>query len=390
MLNTTNSTAMNEIMDFPEFVYATNATLNFSYESYDIGENPDWCEPGEEEIVIKAFQTCVFCLVFLMGVVGNCLVIATFALYRRQRLRSMTDVFLFHLALADLFLLLTLPLQATDTYQGWIFPEFLCKATRSSYAINTCSGLLLLACISVDRYMVVARAQEMLRLRNEILTAGKVAAVVVWLVAVLLSLPEILFSKVLHQGNETYCSMQIKGTIKMASNGATIAVFCLSFLIMATCYSLIARVLWEGSAQRRGKQWHRQRTLKLMVSLVLVFLVFQLPYTVVLSRKIVGGFCNLLSEYITSTLAYTRCCLNPILYALVGVRFRNDMLKLIRDSGCKCGMYVKPQVLSSSVISPSSPALTVLSACSPTAAERSNSKSETGPQLKFSFSGTKC
>lgn len=340
----------------------------------------DYCEAGDHEFTIKMFQTCVFCLIFLLGVVGNCLVIATFALYRRLRLRSMTDVFLFHLALADLLLLLTLPLQAVDTHLGWIFYVPLCKATRACYAINTYSGLLLLACISVDRYLVVARSQEMFRLRSQILTGGKVAALGVWLVAVLLSLPEILFSGVSGSGIEAYCGIIATGRVKMATNGAIIAVFCLSFFIMVTCYSLIAQVLWEGHSQRRGKQWHRQRTLKLMVALVLVFLIFQLPYTVVLSRKMAGQFCALLLEYITCTLAYTRCCLNPILYALVGVRFRHDVLRLIHDSGCSCDLV--PQTVS---IFPSSSALTGLSACSPTSPERSYSSNETGRHTKFQF-----
>ncbi|XP_059180216.1 C-C chemokine receptor type 10 [Centropristis striata] len=344
---------------------------------------PSPCEAGDHELTIKTFQTCVFCVIFLLGVVGNCLVIATFALYRRLRLRSMTDVFLFHLALADLLLLLTLPLQAVDTQLGWVLPVELCRATRACYAINTYSGLLLLACISVDRYMVVARAQDMLRLRSQILSIGIAAAAGVWLVAVLLSLPEILYSGV----SDFFCGMIANRRVKMATNGAIIGIFCLSLVVMVTCYSLIARVLWEGNANRRGKQWHRQRTLKLMVALVLVFLLFQLPYTVVLSCKMAGQFCNLLIEYITCTLAYTRCCLNPILYALVGVRFRNDVLKLIRDSGCHCGLGLPPHSLSSTSISLSSPASKMIS-FSPTSPEPSYSSYETVP-TKFQFPVTK-
>lgn len=385
-----------ESYDFNYSLWNTSIIPDFDFDSFSNSSNTtDWsgfdsgfCEAGEEEFTIKTFQTCVFCLIFLLGVVGNCLVIATFALYRRLRLRSMTDVFLFHLALADLLLLFTLPLQAVDTQMGWIFSVHLCKATRASYAINTYSGLLLLACISVDRYMVVARAQEMLRLRSQILTGAKVAAVGVWLVAVFLSLPEILYTGVSGSGSEAYCGMLTSGTVKMATNGAIIAVCCLCFFVMVICYSSIARVLWEGNAQRRGKQWHRQRTLKLMVTLVLVFLLFQLPYTVVLSRKMAGPVCSLLSEYITCTLAYTRCCLNPILYALVGVRFRNDVLRLVRDSGCRCGARLASQSVSSTSISPSSPALKVLSACSPTSLEPSYSSNETVP-TKFTFPGTK-
>uniref|UniRef100_A0A672ZRI3 Chemokine (C-C motif) receptor 10 n=1 Tax=Sphaeramia orbicularis TaxID=375764 RepID=A0A672ZRI3_9TELE len=352
--------------------------LGFNFDDYDntsdfhnLSDFGGWCEADEQAFTIRMFQTCVFCVIFILGVMGNGLVIATFSLYRRFRLRSMTDVFLLHLALADLLLLLTLPLQATDTHLGWIFPSLLCKATRACYAINTYSGLLLLACISVDRYMVVARAQEMLRLRTQILTGGKIAAVCVWFVAVLLSLPEILFSGVSVSGidNDTHCVMKISGGVKMATNGAIISIFCLSLIVMVTCYSLIAKVLWEGRGFRRGTL-HRQRTLKLMVALVFVFLVFQLPYTVVLLHKMTGPFCGLLLEYVTCTLAYMRCCLNPILYALVGVRFRNDVLKLIHDAGCPCGPQLAPGTTSSTSISPSPPGLTVVSPCSPTSSDR--------------------
>lgn len=364
------------------YVYDGDEYLNFSLwnisNTSDPGDDPTsgWCEAGEQELTIKMFQTCAFCLIFLLGVLGNCLVIATFTRYRRLQLRSMTNVFLVHLALADLLLLLTLPLQAVDTNLDWMFPGALCKAMRACYAINTYSGLLLLACISVDRYMVVVQAQEMLRLRRQILAGGKLAAVGVWLVAALLSLPEILFAGVSGSGNDTYCGMLKSGRVKMATNGTIIAVFCLSLLVMTTCYSLIAQALWGGKAHRRGKQWHRQRTLKLMVALVLVFLLFQLPYTVVLSQKMAGQFCGLLLEYITCTLAYTRCCLNPILYALVGVRFRNDVLRLIHDSGCPCGRQLVLQPAGATL--PSSPA-----ACSPTS--RSCSSKDTTPATKFPF-----
>ncbi|KAM4624572.1 C-C chemokine receptor type 10 [Polymixia lowei] len=332
-----------------------NWTTNFDFD--------EWCEP-EQQMTIKVFQSCVFCLIFLLGAGGNSLVIATYALYRRSCLRSMTDVFLIQLAVADLLLILTLPLQGVDTHRGWIFSTPLCKATRAFFAINTYSGLLLLACISVDRYIVVAWAQEVLRLRGQMLTAGKLASVGVWLVASLLSVPEVVFSGVSGSGEDASCVMQISGKFKMVTSVALIIIFCLSFLVMVICYSLIGVALWEGHGHGRGKGWQRQRTLKLMVALVLIFLTFQLPYTIVLSQKIAGEFCNPLLEYITSTLAYTRCCLNPILYALVGVRFRNDVMRLIYGANCLCRFRLGPRPESNKSTSPSSQLVTTLSAFS--------------------------
>ncbi|XP_046888452.1 C-C chemokine receptor type 10 [Hypomesus transpacificus] len=358
------------VTDFDLYTSDYNVTSTYN----DLKE---LCEARDQQLTIKVFQSCVSILVFLVGIVGNSLVIATFAFYRRLRLRSMTDVFLFNLALADLLLLFTLPLQAGDTLQGWVFGVAFCKATQAIYAINTYSGLLLLACISIDRYLVVGRAQEALRLRKRMLMIGKLASLAVWLAAIVLSLPEIIFSQV-QEGleGEAHCGLKIwkeleSWKVKTAIQGAQIAGFCLPFLIMVVCYSLIGWILCEGRAEGRMRGWQRQRTLKLMMALVIVFLLFQLPYTVILSLKMAGpsSTCEqndstLLWEYITRTLAYTRCCLNPILYALVGVRFRNDVRKLFHDANCLCGVGLSPHPDTGSSLSPTSTGVTMLSAFS--------------------------
>ncbi|XP_029691757.1 C-C chemokine receptor type 10 isoform X1 [Takifugu rubripes] len=366
MWNSSNRPAVMDISDLDDSNFSfwnIGGALEFSDNDFEDNSNfsdndlySDWCDPDEHKFTIKTFQACVFSVIFTLGVVGNGLVITTFVAYRCVRLRSMTDVFLLHLALADLLSLLMLPLQAIDTHRT--LPVYLCKVMRAGYAVNQYSGLLLLACISVDRYLVVVHAQVMHHLRKWIFRVGMLTALGVWAVAVILSLPEILFSGVSGSGVDAYCGV-LGQAAKMAARAAIIGVFCLSFLVMVTCYTLIAKVLWEGQAQRRGKQWQRQRTLKLMLALVLLFLAFQLPYTVVLLQRLAGEFRGLLLEYVTCTLAYARCCLNPILYALVGVRFRNDVLRLMHSAGRSCGCKPVPHITSS--ISPSSPALTMLS-----------------------------
>lgn len=365
-------------MDPVDYTDFFNDTENET--SVDITEiNGLWCAFDEQQKrIIDIFQTCAFCLIFLLGVTGNCLVIATFALYRRLRLRSTTDIFLFHLALADLLLLLLLPLKVADNLSQNL-PESFQKAMRAFHAINTYSGLLLLACISIDRYMVVVRAQEMLRLRSQIHTVGNSAAAGVWLLAVLLSLPEILFAWY-YKRDCLSCEQ-----VKVVTKGILIAVFCLTLLIMVVCYTVIARVLCESHTHRRGKQWQRQRTLRLMVVLVLVFLAFQLPYTVVLFLKMARPFCKLMLEYSTCTLAYTRCCLNPILYALVGVRFRTDVSHLLQDAGCPCAPHRVLQTRSS--ISVSSPPGSTVAGFSPVSP--CYSSSDGVHSIKFQFSETK-
>lgn len=347
-------------------------------EDYDYGsvstDMPLQCGGSKpQELPAKVVQVTLFLIVFILGVIGNGLVLGTFARYRCLRLRCMTDVFLFYLAVSDLLLLLTLPLQTGEViYGGWRFSDGLCNLNQGMYAINTYGGLLLLACISVDRYLVVVRARAAQRLRPNMLRYSMLSAVTVAIISVFFSLPELRFSAVDQgPGDELgKCGMKIlmedSEWVKKCTRVAKITGFCIPCIAMLVCYSAIGHVLLQGG----GKCWRRQRTLRLMGVLVLLFLLFQLPYTIVmilrLSIKVVS--CDdwdraHLSEGITHSLAYVRCCLNPVLYALVGVRFRNDVMRLLQDCGfaCACLKHLTPLPSSGSSVTPSSPPPTTLS-----------------------------
>ncbi|KAI5105719.1 chemokine (C-C motif) receptor 10 [Silurus meridionalis] len=257
----------NKAMDDNDTYYSENGTDY--YENYTGAEI---CDPGySDKLTIMVFQVPVSIFAFVFGVIGNTLVIATFTKYRCLRMRCMTDVFLFNLAVVDLMLLLSLPMEITEAIFGsWVFGNELCKLNYGFCAINTYGGLLLLACISIDRYLLVVRARTAQALRSSMLCYSKLSAVGVALVSIVLSLPELWFTSV----NE------------------------------------------------------------LPYAIVLSIRMFQSNYSCTL------WFDIHLAEDITRSLAYIRCCLNPLLYALVGIRFRGDVMKLLRDCGCLCPCLV--------------------------------------------------
>ncbi|ROI16414.1 C-C chemokine receptor type 7 [Anabarilius grahami] len=365
------------------FDYASNYT-DFDVNVTDVAV---LCEASrEQELTITAVQSTVFLIVFILGVIGNGLVIATFALYRRLHLCCMTDVFLFYLALSDMLLLLTLPLQMGETLIGsWVFGEVLCKLNRGMYAIDTYSGLLLLACISVDRYLVVVRTRAVRKRSSGMLFYSMLSAFGVTVTSIFLSLPDLRFSSIdIDMGsNVLLCDMKVWGDEvskwKLWAQMAKIAGFCIPCVAMVVCYGAIGRVLIRAG----GKCWRRQRTLRLMALLVVLFLLFQLPYTVVLLIKIftpTPKICDEwtrfhLQENVTRNLAYVRCCLNPLLYALVGVRFRNDIIRLLTDAGCVCVSHIMPHHENGNSVTPSSPAPTILS---PISSTYQSSKKTTG------------
>ncbi|XP_016159768.1 PREDICTED: C-C chemokine receptor type 10 [Ficedula albicollis] len=310
--------------------------------SGEAGMLPELCEKQEIQGFARTFQPAVYLLLSLLGTVGNGLVLLTHTLYRRAH--SVTDVCLLHLALSDLLLLLTLPFAITDTLQGWSPGTAVCKALQGLYALNFYSGFLFLTCISVDRYVAIVRVPAACRLRPRARRYGWLTAGLAWLLATLLALPQFIYSQAEQHQGIRLCRVVFPRVVSREARGATNLVqvvlgFALPFLVMASCYAAVARTLLAT----RGAQPHR--ALRVLLALVLVFVALQLPHSLMVlldAAELLASWemscaqsrSKDLALLVTGGLAYLRCCLNPLLYAFLGQRFRRELWLLASDAGC--------------------------------------------------------
>ncbi|NWV37506.1 CCR10 protein, partial [Grantiella picta] len=308
--------------------------------SGEAGMLPELCEKQAVQGFARTFQPAVYLLLSLLGTAGNGLVLLTHTRYRQAH--SVTDVCLLHLALSDLLLLLTLPFAIADTLQGWSPGTAACKALQGLYALNFYSGFFFLTCISVDRYVAIVRVTTACRLRPRARRHGWLTAGLAWLLAMLLALPQFIYSQAEQHQDLRLCRVVFPRVVSRAARGATNLVqvvlgFVVPFLVMASCYAAVARTLLAS----RGSQPHR--ALRVLLALVLVFVVLQLPH----SLMVVLDAAELLTNWacaqshrkdlallVTGGLAYLRCCLNPLLYAFLGQRFRRELWLLASDAGC--------------------------------------------------------
>ncbi|XP_075579111.1 C-C chemokine receptor type 10 [Pelecanus crispus] len=310
--------------------------------SWKDGMLPELCEKQEVQGFAYTYQPAVYLLLSLLGMVGNGLVLLTHIRYRRAH--SITDVCLLHLALSDLLLLLTLPFAITDKLQGWSLGTAACKALQGFYALNFYSGFLFLTCISVDRYVAIVRVPAACRLRPRARRHGWLTAGLAWLLAALLALPQFIYSRAEQHQDLQICRVVFPHTVSRVAQGAINLVqvvlgFAVPFLVMVSCYAAVARTLLAA----RGAQPHR--ALRVLLALVLVFVALQLPH----SLMVLLDAAELLASWemtcaqsrrkdlallVTGGLAYLRCCLNPLLYAFLGQRFRRELWLLASDAGC--------------------------------------------------------
>ncbi|KAF4075887.1 hypothetical protein AMELA_G00224060 [Ameiurus melas] len=288
-----------------------------------------------------SYEPPLYWIIFAMGAIGNLLVVWIYTTVR-NRLKTMTDVYLLNLAIADLLFLGTLPFWATDAAQGWVFSVGVCKGVCAVYKINFFASMLLLTCISIDRYIAIVRVTQAHNFKNKRMFYSKLACLFVWVLSCLLSLPEFLSATVkTNLQEESFCSLVYpsadKNLTKILVLSLQISVgFCLPLLVMVVCYSVIICTLIQA------RNFEKHKALRVIFAVVAAFVLSQLPYNGHLVVEATQAYnmtmteCDVVKTFdvagqVVKSLAYTHCCLNPILYAFIGVRFRKDLLHL-----CQC------------------------------------------------------
>ncbi|XP_068428605.1 C-X-C chemokine receptor type 4-like [Clinocottus analis] len=333
------------------YEFFDNRTDNISEESgdfdFDSQEFGVPCPRALSTHFNKIFLPTVYGIIFFLGIVGNGLVIVVMGY--QKKVKTMTDKYRLHLSVADLLFVLTLPFWAVDAVKTWYFGGFLCVSVHMIYTLNLYSSVLILAFISLDRYLAVVRATNSQATRK--LLASRVIYVGVWLPAAVLTVPDMVFARVQNIGSSNFPFLNVSMETSYSriicqriypevDSHIWTAVFrfqrilvgfILPGLIILICYCIIIAKLSQGS---KGQALKR-KALKTTIILILCFFSCWLPYCVgifldnLMMLKVISSPCALRQVVetwisITEALAYFHCCLNPILYAFLGVKFKKS------------------------------------------------------------------
>lgn len=298
-----------------------------------------------EEVFLPVF----YILIFLLGLWGNLMVLAV--LVRAKESLPGTDVFIFNLALADILLVLTLPFWAAQALRGWVFGGALCKLVGGIFKINFYASIFFLVCISVDRYLSIVCVVRTYNRRKS--SRVLLASVAVWLSCVLLTTPDFLFlgAEFDSRSNLTSCALLFASMeAKRWNTGLRIfnqvVAFFLPLAAMGFCYVSVILTLI------RSKGFQKHKALKVIFAVVAVFFLCWTPHHLVqlvyslIDLRVLGQDCKQVSqlaiaEGITTSLGFFHCCLNPILYAFVGTKFRSRFLELLQRTGCVSREFLK-------------------------------------------------
>lgn len=294
------------------------------------------CEHKPLERTAAVVLCTILCVIFALAIPGNLLV--GWVITTSRQALTPSDIYLFHLTIADGLLALTLPFFATALIRGWIFKDFLCKLLNLVMEANFYTSIIFLACISIDRYLVIVHAQEMLRRRQRM--CSRVLCAAVWAFGVALSLPALFYEVSIRDDGRFMCSeiFDIGNSVswRLATRGLLhIFGYVVPLVVMLTCYGItIARLL-----HTRGFQKHR--AMRVIIAVVIAFLLCWTPYHITMMvdtlvrGDVVPHDCNMRMSLnkalvVTNTLSLFHSCINPFVYAFIGEKFRKRMMQLFQ------------------------------------------------------------
>ncbi|XP_008051932.1 uracil nucleotide/cysteinyl leukotriene receptor [Carlito syrichta] len=289
---------------------------------------------GQETPLENVLFASFYLLDFILAFAGNALALWLFI--RDHRSGTPANVFLMHLAVADLSCVLVLPTRLVYHFSGshWPFGEIPCRLTGFLFYLNMYASIYFLACISADRFLAIVHPVKSLKLRRPLY--AHLACAFLWGVVAVAMAP-LLVSPQTVQTNHTVVCLQLYREKASHHALASLAVaFTLPFATTVTCYLLIIRSLRKGP---RVEKRLKSKAVRMIAVVLAIFLVCFVPYHVnrsiyVLRYRRGATSCAAqrvlaLGNRVTACLASLNGALDPVMYFFVAEKFRHALRNLL-------------------------------------------------------------
>ncbi|NXU12697.1 GPR55 protein, partial [Pardalotus punctatus] len=295
------------------------------------------------DILARTVQLGISIPTFILGLVLNTLALSMFCHFWRKQTK--TSVYMINLALADVLLLLSLPLKLH--YSATPAPGLLCTFIEVFYFVNTYCSIFIIVCITVDRYICIRHPFE--GRANQSPRWAVLVCCFIWAVAWICSSPMFL----LHKDNTLKCFRNMSDTTWSVPFIVSVEIFgfLIPLAVMVFCSAQTIWILLNHTSQAK-KKVGESGSLRVIVMNLVVFLVCFTPVHLAiclqcLVKQHVIEDCSLkqtisLFLQVSMTFANLNCCLDAIFYYFAAKEFRKKthLKKVIKQCPVfkPCGM----------------------------------------------------
>ncbi|KAK9542146.1 hypothetical protein VZT92_000034 [Zoarces viviparus] len=294
---------------------------------------------GSEAVVVPV----VFGLIFVVGVVGNSLVMVVIGKVKYsvtgglggrgggRRSSSPTNIFILNLSVADLsFLLFCVPFQATIySLPQWVFGAVLCKFGHYLSTVSMLVSIFTLVAMSVDRYIAVVLSKKSPCVRSRRNALAGVCFI--WTLSLVCSVPVAQHQVLTNHPsapNSTFCWEKWSGASKHAYKVTILLIgYLLPLLLISCCYSQVLFHLHKKMKNMSRKSARSKRkTAQTVLLVITAFTICWMPHHIIAMWVEFGTFplneATFAFRIVSHCLSYGNSCVNPVLYAFLSENFR--------------------------------------------------------------------
>nr|XP_022313642.1 orexin receptor type 2-like [Crassostrea virginica]XP_022313643.1 orexin receptor type 2-like [Crassostrea virginica] len=292
----------------------------------------------------------LYAITFVVGLSGNVLV--CFAVWRNRSMRTVTNIFIVNLAIADLTVIIIClpPTLLADVTETWYFGFIMCKVALFLQTTSVAVSVFTLSAISVERWYAICYPLHFKSTKRR----AKIIILVIWIIAFLLALPEIIFAELHRSVQRQYIDLLIScrpswpsmSNQVMYQGLMMVLMYLLPLILMTVTYSMIAVVLWtgripgaiesahrpmmDGNVNRAEEQLEsRKKAAKMLITIVIGFAVCYFPvhlfnilrYAQALK---VAPYSIQVMSMISHWLPYLNSSINPVIYNFMSAKFRKE------------------------------------------------------------------
>lgn len=297
--------------------------MNYTYVDYPL------ITLEEENFSLAMINAICYSLIICISLPGNSFLL--WVVLKKVGLSSSTDCLLLHLTVSNFIFTFTLVPWTITHIWGWIFGKMACRLFSWFIFLGLYSYMMFLTVMTVHRYVAVVYPVFASSVGSRSRLYTHVSSAAVWLISVGFSLPEMIFSDTKDSSNGVFC-IHIYNSIFMELFGyftQIILFFLLPFLVIAFCYTRMGFTIHQSRIRSRN------HAACITLSIAVGFFICWAPYNIFLflfSLKSLGvpAFRQTVWENagentysITHILAYSHCCLNPLVHIFGGKKFRS-------------------------------------------------------------------
>ncbi|XP_053316240.1 neuromedin-B receptor [Spea bombifrons] len=292
--------------------------------------------------IIRCVIPSLYLIIIMVGLLGNITLVKIFI--TNSAMRSVPNIFISSLAVGDLLLLATcVPVDAFRFFfEEWMLGEVCCKLIPAIQLTSVGVSVFTLTALSADRYKAIVKPMDIQTSSAVLWTCVKATAI--WIISVLLAVPEAVFSEVAHinaTDNVSFTAcIPYPLYDELHPKIHSVLIFLVYYLVPLTIISIyyyhIARTLiksahnipGEFSEHSKRQMETRKRLAKIVLVFVGCFALCWFPNHVLYMyrsfnyKEIDPSLGHMIITLVARVLSFSNSCVNPFALYLLSQSFR--------------------------------------------------------------------